>query len=137
SGMQIVLQHLWDKVKNHDPPTLSKKLLPPGAAKRIFQSHLDDSLKPLSFREKMLAEKLFPLLSTSSGTKLADSTESLAERSNSKPRAVRALVKKLTETKILNEHGPLSSRAPLPLYEITSDVLTAPIRSWVRERRAK
>src|SRR6266404_6800428 len=132
SGLQIVLQRLWNEVKNDDPPTLSEKLLPPGAAKRIFQSHVNDSLKPLSFRDKIIAEKLFPLLSTSSGAKLADSADSLAERSRCKPEAVKALVKKLTETKILNEHGPLNVQAPL-LYEITSDVLAAPIRNWVRE----
>jgi WD40 repeat protein len=135
SGLQIVLQHLWNKVKNDAPPTLSKHLLPPKAARRIFRWYLDESLEHLGFFEKRTAEKLFPFLVTSSGTKLADTAESLAFRSGCNLHKVEGLITKLTKSRILNEHGPLSPREPRPFYEITSDVIAAPIRNWVLRRR--
>jgi WD40 repeat protein len=137
SGLQIVLRHLWNKVKNDSPPTFSTKLLPAKEAKRIFRWHLDESLRDLGFFEKRTAEKLFPLLVTSSGTKLADTASSLAERSGCNPDKVRDLITKLVNTKILNQHGPLSPRAPLLFYEITSDVMAAPIRNWLKDRRLR
>jgi WD40 repeat protein len=135
SALQIVLQHVWNRVKNQPFPTLSKELLKPGSAKRIFRSHLHDSLKHLSFIEKLTVERVFPLLISSSGTKVAQSAEGLAEISGCKPRIVNRLLVKLTNNRILNEHGPLDPRAPLPLYEITSDVIANPIRNWLKVRR--
>jgi len=134
SALQIVLQHLWNKVKAQPFPTLSKDLLPPGAAKRIFRWHLHDSLKHLSFREKLTAEKVFPLLISSSGTKVARTAADLADTPGCNPKIVNRLLAKLTANRILNQHGPLDRGAPVPLYEITSDVIATPIRKWLKVR---
>jgi WD40 repeat protein len=138
SRLQIVMQHLWDKVKDDSPPTLGVELLDkPDTARRIIQSHLHESLEHLTPHERLIAANFFRFLITESGTKFASTAEGLAARCECSTEKIRAILEKLSErdVRILNRVSPLPGQPNEPRYEITSDVLAAPIINWIKEMR--
>jgi WD40 repeat protein len=138
--LQIVLQHLWDKANTNPPPLLDAKLLSkPDTAKGIFQLHLQEALAPLSRSERISAAYLFPFLITESGSKFASTADGLALRSDRPTDEIRALLTKLSEgeVKIIKQVAPSPEQHNEPRYEITSDVLAAPILKWANDKRAK
>jgi WD40 repeat protein len=140
SRLQLVLQYLWDKIKNDSRPTLGSELLSePDTVRQIFQLHLEESLKHLTYHEKLLAANLFRLLITTSGTKFADTAEGLTARCGGRLDEVNVLLRKLSlpSERILNQVAPPPGQHNEPRYEITSDVLAAPIMDWVKEMRGK
>jgi WD40 repeat protein len=139
--LQIVLQHLWAKVKDDPKPTLDASLLrQPDTAKTIFQLHLQEALEHLSAEEQRVAADFFGYLITDSGTKFASTAGGLAARCDRQPEEVRAVLEKLSEhdVRILNRVAPSpGQRNNEPRYEITSDVLAAPVLDWVKDIRAE
>jgi WD40 repeat protein len=138
--LQVVLQHLWDKVKDNSPPILGAGLLEnPDTARRIIQSHLHQSLDHLSRKEKMIAANAFRFLVTESGTKFASTAEGLSARCGRPLDEIRDLLTKLSarDVRVLNQVAPSPGQLNQLRYELTSDVLAAPILDWVKDIRAK
>jgi WD40 repeat protein len=136
SRIQIVLQYLWDKVRNDSPPTFGLELLDkPDTAKQIIQSNLKKTLKYLSSKEKMIAAKVFPFLITEAGTKIASTAAGLALRSDLPPEEIRALLTKLSrgDVRILNQIAPPPGQPTQVRYELTSDVLAIPALEWAKD----
>jgi WD40 repeat protein len=140
AALQIVLQHLWEKVKDDPQPALGPELLPkPDTARGIYESHLDKALNHLRRGEKKLAANFFRFLVAPSGTKYAVTAEGLADSSGRAPEEIRRVLEKLSEpdVRILNRVAPSPTQSKQPRYELTSDVLAAPILRWAKEVRDK
>jgi WD40 repeat protein len=138
--LQVVMQHLWGKVKDHSPPKLGLELLArPDTAKQIVESNLRETLEHLSRKEKVTAANLFRFLITESGTKFASTVDGLATRSGRQVSQVRPLLEKLSggDVRILNQVAPPPGQPNQVHYELTSDVLAAPILAWGQEVFAK
>lgn len=140
SQLQIVMQYLWEKVKNDSRPKLNLALVPKSdTVKRIIESHIHQRLDRLTRKEKLLAADLLRFLITPSGTKLADTAQDLGDRTGHAVKKIETLLDKLSEQdfRILNTITPPPGASNHLRYELTSDALAAPILDWVRDIRAK
>jgi WD40 repeat protein len=139
SRLQVVLEHLWNKVKNEAKPTFGVELLPkPDTVKCIIESNLRETLEHLSWEEKVTAANLFRFLITESGTKFASTVDGLAARSGRPASQIRPVVEKLSgNVRILKRVAGAPSQSNQVRYELTSDVLAAPILAWGQEVFAK
>ena len=140
SRLQIVMQHLWEKVKNDSPPVLRFELLRKSdTAKRIIETNLHQTLDRLAHKEKLLAADFLRFLITPSGTKLADTAEDLSDRTGRRLERIKPVLDKLSGSgfRILNLIAPPPGASNQPRYELTSDALAGPILDWLRDIRAK
>jgi len=141
SNLQIVLRNLWEKIKDDPVPTLGFDLVRnPDTAKQIIQSNLERTLEQLSPEETSLAADLFRFMVTTSGAKLAETADGLANQTGRSPEETEVLLNKLCGRKfrILSEVQPPPDQSRHNLrYELTSDTLANPIREWIGDIRAE
>jgi WD40 repeat protein len=140
SRLQIVMLYLWDKVKTATPPKFEFQLLQEkDTVVRIIKSHLRQTLDQLGRKEKLIAADFFRFMITTSGTKLAESAETLADRSGRPVQRIQLVLDKLSQPdfKILNKISPPPNQPNQLRYELTSDALAAPILEWVKDIRSR
>jgi WD40 repeat protein len=133
--LQVVQEHLWNRIKNEAKPKFGIELLPKDdTVACIIESNLRETLEHLSNEEKITAANLFRFLITESGTKLASTVEGLEARSRRSASQINAVVEKLCgKVRILNKVAGAPGQISQVRYELTSDVLAAPLLAWGNE----
>ena len=137
--LQLVMSRLWAEEMQAGRSVLRLQTLQRlGGAERIVRTHLDTVISTLTPAEQESAARIFHLLVTPSGTKIAHSVPDLAEYSELTPAQLEPVLEKLcgSDMRILRPVAPPPAGpaagvyAALPRYEIFHDVLAAPILDW-------
>jgi len=132
SYLQLALERLWSEAM---PPVLSLAAYEAlGGVEQIAQEHFTRVLDRLSRREALAAAQMFQLLVTRSGTKMAVPVIDLAREARLDETEALALLDNLSagDARILRVAVP-HTIAGRRRYEITHDVLAAPILKWRTE----
>jgi hypothetical protein len=130
--LQLVMSRLWEQTRHRGSNVLELETLHElGGSQRIVSTHIDAALSRIPIDEQHIAAALFGYLVTPSGVRLALSANDLAAYTQLPPENVQRVLDRLTagDIRVLAVTTHESAR----LYEITSDVLIAPITAW-RER---
>jgi WD40 repeat protein len=123
--LQMVMTRLWKEEQEHQSAVLRRATLDRlEGAKQIVKRHLDEEMEKLSQEERGIASRMFRLLVTSSGSKIAQETDVLASIAECSLDCAKGVLAKLTASRILNRISD-SER-----YEIFHDVLGPAIREW-------
>jgi WD40 repeat protein len=138
--LQVVLQHLWNRVKHDTSPKLDIELFPrKDTAKRIIQSHLHETLDHLTGKEKRMAASFLSYLVTDTGTKVASTVGGLAKRCGRSPENIHSLLERLSERNvgILDRVPPPPGQPNQTHYQLASDVLASPLIAWASDIRVR
>lgn len=135
--LQLVMTRLWELEAERDSQTIR---LPTfrglGGVSGIVMSHLDDTLNRLSSQDKQVAARIFHYLVTPSGTKIAQTPDSLEgyieeDFSSTLKQPLEPILEKLsTGDKRILRSVPLPDEPNRRCYEIFHDVLAQAILDW-------
>ncbi len=131
--LQLVMTRLWDEeIKNQSTKLQARTLAALGGAEEIVVSHLNSVMDRLSEPQREIAAKVFQLLVTPSGSKIAHSAEDLAEMTGSHLATTTETLKALEEggDRILRKVAASPDRPDRERYEIFHDRLAAAILGW-------
>jgi len=103
-----------------------------GGARPIVAAHVQSALAALPPSEQDAAARMFDLLVTPSGSKVAHTANDLASYADRPLGLVERLLGRLSEgdARILRSVEPAPDRPEAPRYEIFHDVLAQPILEW-------
>ena len=137
--LQLVMKRLWDEEVAVGSHRLRLKTLERlGGADTIVRGHLDDVLAELPSDQRDAAAAGFRFLVTSSGRKIALSSEELREFSDADAAALEPALEHLERGRILRPI-PSEERGGVARHEIYHDVLAPAVLDWrrrhVEERR--
>lgn len=130
--LQLVMKRLWDEeVAGGSQRLRLETLRRLGGADTIVRGHLDDVMAELPADQRDAAAAAFRFLVTSSGRKIALSSEELREFSEADAAPLEPALKHLERERILRP-VPSSERDGVVRHEIYHDVLAPAIREWRR-----
>jgi CHASE2 domain-containing sensor protein len=130
--LQLVMKRLWDEELAAGSKMLRLETLERlGGADTIVRGHLDDVLAALPADQRDAAAAAFRFLVTSSGRKIALSSEELRDFSDADPAALEPALQHLERERILRPI-PSEERDGVARHEIYHDVLAPPILDWRR-----
>jgi CHASE2 domain-containing sensor protein len=130
--LQLVMKRLWDEEIAGGSQRLRLATLERlGGADTIVRGHLDDVMAELPADQRDAAAAAFRFLVTSSGRKIALSSEELREFSEADAAPLEPALKHLERERILRP-VPSSQRDGVVRHEIYHDVLAPAIREWRR-----
>jgi CHASE2 domain-containing sensor protein len=130
--LQLVMKRLWDEELAAGSTRLRLETLEHlGGADTIVRGHLDDVLAALPADQRDAAAAAFRFLVTSSGRKIALSSEELRDFSDADPAALEPALEHLERERILRPI-PSEERDGVARHEIYHDVLAPPILDWRR-----
>jgi CHASE2 domain-containing sensor protein len=130
--LQLVMKRLWDEELAAGSKRLRLETLERlGGADTIVRGHLDDVLDALPADQRDAAAAAFRFLVTSSGRKIALSSEELRDFSDADPAALEPALEHLERERILRPI-PSEERDGVARHEIYHDVLAPPILDWRR-----
>jgi CHASE2 domain-containing sensor protein len=130
--LQLVMKRLWDEELAAGSKRLRLETLDRlGGADTIVRGHLDEVLAKLPGDQRDAAAAAFRFLVTSSGRKIALSSEELREFSDADVAALEPALEHLERERILRPI-PSEERDGVARHEIYHDVLAAPIIDWRR-----
>jgi CHASE2 domain-containing sensor protein len=130
--LQLVMKRLWDEELAAGSNRLRLETLERlGGADTIVRGHLDDVLAALPPAQRDAAAAAFRFLVTSSGRKIALSSEELRDFSDADPAALEPALEHLERERILRPI-PSDERDGVARHEIYHDVLAPPILDWRR-----
>jgi CHASE2 domain-containing sensor protein len=128
--LQLVMKRLWDEELDAGSKRLRLETLERlGGADTIVRGHLDEVLAKLPGDQRDAAAAAFRFLVTSSGRKIALSSEELREFSDADAAALEPAIEHLERERILRPI-PSEERDGVARHEIYHDVLAAPIIDW-------
>jgi WD40 repeat protein len=133
--LQLVLTQLWKAERASGSSVLRRSTLDElGGAPKIVQTHLRTVMDELSPAQREIAAKVFRYLVTPTGSKNAQTAETLAEWSDESLVSVRELLQSLSAggQSILRPVQPPSGTAGSSLYEIFHDVMGPAVLDWRR-----
>ncbi len=133
--LQLVLTRLWEQERATGSSSLRQSTLDDlGGAQMIVQTHLDNIMADLSPAQVDVAASIFHHLITASGTKIALTTEDLAELTRLPVNAVQNLLDTLCSgsQRILRPVPPAVGIAGPTRYEIFHDVMGTAVLDWRR-----
>ena len=139
--LQLVMKRLWDEEITAGSQRLRLETLRRlGGADTIVRAHLDDVLAKLPAEQRDSAATAFRFLVTSSGRKIALSSDELREFSDGADDAMEPALEHLERERILRAM-PSSEAGGVARREIYHDVLAPAIVDWrrrhVEERRRR
>jgi CHASE2 domain-containing sensor protein len=130
--LQLVMKRLWDEEVAAGSQRLRLETLRRlGGADTIVRGHLDDVMAELTADQRDAAAAAFRFLVTSSGRKIALSSEELREFSEVDAAPLEPALRHLERERILRP-VPSSERDGVVRHEIYHDVLAPAIREWRR-----
>jgi CHASE2 domain-containing sensor protein len=130
--LQLVMKRLWDEELAAGSNRLRLETLERlGGADTVVRGHLDEVLAKLPGNQRDAAAAAFRFLVTSSGRKIALSSEELREFSDADAAALEPALEHLERERILRPI-PSEERDGVARHEIYHDVLAAPIIDWRR-----
>jgi CHASE2 domain-containing sensor protein len=130
--LQLVMKRLWDEERAAGSDRLRLETLERlGGADTIVRGHLDDVLARLTSDQRDAAAAGFRFLVTSSGRKIALSSEELHEFSDADPAALEPALQHLERERILRP-VPSDDRDGVARHEIYHDVLAPAVLDWRR-----
>jgi|GEM_PF-1810020 len=133
--LQLVLTKLWEAERASGSSVLRRSTLSElGDAQKIVQTHLRTVMDGLSAEQRRTAAKVFRFLVTETGSKNAQTAETLAEWSNEPIDSVQELLRSLSAGRqsILRPVQQPSGAGEPPLYEIFHDVMGPAVLDWRR-----
>ncbi|MEN3281867.1 MAG: hypothetical protein V7607_3007 [Solirubrobacteraceae bacterium] len=130
--LQLVMKRLWDEELAAGSNRLRLETLERlGGADTIVRGHLDDVLAKLPSDQRVAAAAAFRFLVTSSGRKIALSSEELRDFCDAEAAALEPALEHLERERILRP-VPSEERDGVARREIYHDVLAPPILDWRR-----
>jgi CHASE2 domain-containing sensor protein len=130
--LQLVMKRLWDEEVAAGSHRLRLETLGRlGGADTIVRGHLDDVLAKLPSDQRDAAAAGFRFLVTSSGRKIALSSEELREFSDADAAALEPALEHLERERILRPI-PSEERGGVARHEIYHDVLAPAVLDWRR-----
>jgi CHASE2 domain-containing sensor protein len=130
--LQLVMKRLWDEEVAAGSHRLRLETLEHlGGADTIVHGHLDDVLAKLPEDQRDAAAAAFRFLVTSSGRKIALSSEELREFSDADGAALEPALEHLERERIVRP-VPSEERGGVARHEIYHDVLAPAILDWRR-----
>jgi CHASE2 domain-containing sensor protein len=130
--LQLVMKRLWDEEVAAGSHRLRLETLEHlGGADTIVHGHLDDVLAKLPEDQRDAAATAFRFLVTSSGRKIALSSEELREFSDADGAALEPALEHLERERIVRP-VPSEERGGVARHEIYHDVLAPAILDWCR-----
>jgi CHASE2 domain-containing sensor protein len=130
--LQLVMKRLWDEEVAAGSHRLRLETLEHlGGADTIVHGHLDDVLAKLPEGQRDAAATAFRFLVTSSGRKIALSSEELREFSDADGAALEPALEHLERERIVRP-VPSEERGGVARHEIYHDVLAPAILDWRR-----
>ncbi|HEY6422603.1 MAG TPA: WD40 repeat domain-containing protein [Pseudonocardiaceae bacterium] len=134
--LQLVLTKLWDAERASGSSTLRRGTLDElGGAQTIVQTHLKTVMDELSPEQREVAADVFRYLVTTSGSKIALTSQDLADLSGVPVSSVRDLLQSLSAGRqsILRPVRPPPGVSGPSRYEIFHDVMGAAVLDWRRQ----
>jgi tetratricopeptide (TPR) repeat protein len=138
--LQLVMTRLWDKAVAEGAHTLRLKSLHHFAdperrltgAENIVRTHLDTVMAGSPLADQAVAARIFHLLVTPSGTKIAHTVRDLADYAGVPAPQLRVLLESLSHgsDRILRPVASPPDRPDEPRYEIFHDRLAPAILDW-------
>lgn len=131
--LQLVLTRLWDEeIKLKSNVLRLATLTALGGADKIIRTHLDEVMKRLKPDQQEVAAYVLHYLVTPSGTKIALSTEALAEFTGIPPARVQNVVERLSQSdlRILRQVAAEGQERTETWYEIFHDALAPAVLEW-------
>jgi CHASE2 domain-containing sensor protein len=130
--LQLVMKRLWDEEAAAGSHRLRLETLDRlGGADTIVRGHLDDVMAALPDDQRDAAAAAFRFLVTSSGRKIALSSEELREFSDADTAALEPALEHLEHERIVRPI-PSEDRAGVARHEIYHDVLAPAVVDWRR-----
>jgi CHASE2 domain-containing sensor protein len=130
--LQLVMKRLWDEERAAGSHRLRLETLERlGGADTIVRGHLDDVLARLTSEQRDAAAAGFRFLVTSSGRKIALSSDELREFSDADAAALEPALEHLERERILRP-VPSDERDGVARHEIYHDVLAPAVLDWRR-----
>ncbi len=132
--LQLVMTRLWEEESREGSRVLRQSTLQRlGGAERIVRTHLDAAMAALPPDEQETAARMFRMLVTPSGTKIAHTVKDLAAYAELPRDQLEPVLEKLSgRGRILRPVAPPPDQPELPRYEIFHDVLAPAILDWRR-----
>jgi hypothetical protein len=130
---QLVMTRLWNRELELNSPLIRWETLASlGHARRIVQTHLDTVMDQLSPKDQDVAARVFHLLVTPSGTKIAHSVKDLAVYAGVDRDRLRHVLNALSsgQDRILRTTAALPEQPGEPRYEIFHDRLGSAVLDW-------
>ncbi len=130
--LQLVATRLWKKeCRSHSRVLRLATLKQLGGARKIVRTHLDDLMKKLQKKERLLCSRIFDRLVTPSGSKIAIKDKDLAEYAGDLKNKLPSVLQKLAapEARTLRRL-PVPGKPDEQRYEIYHDVLASAILEW-------
>lgn len=135
--LQLVMKRLWDEeVASGSRRMRLETLRRLGGADTIVHGHLDDVMTELPAAQRDAAAEAFRFLVTSSGRKIALSSDELREFSDAAAGPLGPALEHLERERILRPI-PSSDADGVARHEIYHDVLAPAIRDWRRRHVAE
>jgi hypothetical protein len=133
--LQLVMTRWWETEKAQNSRTLRRTTLRDklGGVKRIADTHFGETIKALKPRERRLAARMFEVMVTPSGRKIALSLSELpgADR---EPACIKAVVDELYRKRILAAlPPPPGGRPDDPCYAFAHDNLARAALEWRKD----
>ena len=131
--LQLVLTRLWDEeIKLKSAVLRLATLTALGGADKIIRTHLDEVMKRLKLDQQEVASYVLHYLVTPSGTKIALSTEALAEFTGISRERVQNVVERLAQSdlRILRQVAADGTETTETWYEIFHDALAPAVLEW-------
>ena len=138
--LQLVMTKVWASERAAGSRVLRAATLRRlGGAQRIVQSHLDDVMRTLTWRQRRLGARLFEQLVTPGGNKIAHTASDLAQFAGAAGDEVEKLLGTLSSSasRIVTPVAPAAGQHGASHYEIYHDALAPAVLEWRRRYRVR
>jgi hypothetical protein len=138
--LQLVMMKVWASETASGSHVLRAATLKRlGGAQRIVQSHLDEVMRTLSWRQRRLGARLFEQLVTPGGNKIAHTASDLARFANAGDDEVERLLGTLSSSasRIVTPVAPAAGQGGASHFEIYHDALAPAVLDWRRRYRVR
>jgi hypothetical protein len=133
--LQLVMTRWWETEKSQKSPVLRRTTLRDklGGVKRIADTHFGETIKALNPARRRLAARMFEVMVTPSGRKMALSLSELPG-ADTDLASTKAVIDQLYKTRILAAlPPPPGSRPDDPCYEFAHDNLARAALEWRKD----
>jgi hypothetical protein len=131
--LQLVMTRVWEKEQSTGSTALPvSTFLGMGRAEQIVKSHLDIVMSRLSAKQRDIAARVFQLLVTPSGTKIAHTARDLADTVGECRQLLEEILAALSDgfDRIRRPVAALPERPNERRYEIFHDRLASAVLDW-------
>jgi hypothetical protein len=138
--LQLVMMKVWaSEIAGGSRVLRAATLKRLGGAQRIVQSHLDDVMRKLTWRQRRLGARLFEQLVTPGGNKIAHIASDLARFAGTGDDEVERLLGTLSssDSRIVAPVAPAAGQHGASHYEIYHDALAPAVLDWRRRYRVR